>query len=100
MKNEKNVKTKVIGPEGWQEPMVLENEGLTAFLGQRVLLMGLKFFYEGILVSVNGTLAKLQDAGIVYETGRWDAKVYKDLQKVHADLYVNMEAVESFCLSK
>ena len=29
MKNEKNVKTKVIGPEGWQEPMVLENEGLT-----------------------------------------------------------------------
>lgn len=38
------------------------------------------YFYEGILIGVNQTCIKLQDAGIVYSTGDWSNKGYADIQ--------------------
>src|SRR5580700_1618212 len=48
-------------------------EGLESLLGQKVLLLCANYFYTGRLVGVNRTCVLLDEAAIVYETGRWDA---------------------------
>jgi len=76
-------------------------EGLGSFLGERVLLVCAGYFYEGILVGINRTCVKLEDAGIVYSTGSWADKSYSDLQKLHSkDWYVRLGLIESFGKSK
>lgn len=54
-------------------------EGLSALLGKRVLLICAGYFYEGKLIGINKTCVKLEDAGLVYETGVWSDKSYKDI---------------------
>lgn len=79
----------------------VEGEGLVSLLGKRVLLMCAGYFYEGELIGVNETCVKLKDAGIVYLTGNWDAKVYEDIQKLHrSEWYVQTGLIESFGESK
>ena len=79
----------------------IEGEGLTALLGQRVLLLCVGYFYEGKLIGVNDSCVKLEDASIVYSTGKWSDKNYEDIQKLHAkDWYVSTGLIESFGLSK
>lgn len=76
-------------------------EGLEGLLGKRVLLMCAGYFYEGKLLGVNDTCVKLSDPGIVYETGAFSDKEYKDIQKLHTDSwYVSTGLIESFGLSK
>ena len=77
------------------------NEGLDALLGERVLIMCAGYFYEGKLVGVNKTFVKLEDAGLVYETGAWSDSSYKDLQKIgKKEWYVRVPMIESFGKSK
>lgn len=77
------------------------SEGLHALLGQRVLLICAGYFYEGKLIGINKTCVKLEDAGMVYETGPWSEKSYKDIQKLHTpDWYVRLNLIESFGKSK
>lgn len=79
----------------------VEGEGLDALLGERVLLMCAGYFYEGILVGVNDTFVKLDDAAIVYSTGEWSNKNYSDIQKLHQkEWYVMRGLIESFGKSK
>jgi hypothetical protein len=78
-----------------------KTEGLESLLGERVLLMCAGYFYEGILVGVNKTCVKLDDAGIVYSTGAFTEKTYSDLQKLHSkEWYVRLPLIESFGRSK
>lgn len=78
-----------------------DKEGLEGLLGKRVLLMCAGYFYEGKLIGVNKTCVKLEDAGIVYETGKWSDKNYTDLQKLHSpEWYVRKGLIESFGISK
>jgi len=77
----------------------VEGEGLLALLGKRVLLMCLNYFYEGDLVGVNDTCVLLEDAGIVYETGKWSEKSWADRQQLPGPHYVQISAIESFCES-
>ena len=68
----------------------VEGEGLKAFLGQKIMLkimlMCMNYNYAGTVEGVNDTFIKLlgDDAVIVYETGEWTAKSWKDAQKVGA----------------
>lgn len=82
---------------------MIETEGLSSLLGDRVLLMCGNYFYEGVLEGIiedRGDLCvKLSDAGIVYETGAWSDLSWKDRQQLPGDHYVRIEAIESFCLS-
>lgn len=79
----------------------VEGEGLDALLGERVLLMCAGYFYEGVLVGVNDTFVKLDDAAIVYSTGAWSNKSYDDIQKLHQnEWYVQRGLIESFGKSK
>lgn len=76
-------------------------EGLEALLGKKVLLVCAGYFYEGVLIGVNKTCVKLENAGIVYSTGAWSDKNYSDFQKFHTkDWYVRKNLIESFGLSK
>ena len=79
----------------------VENEGLEALMGQRVTLFCGVYIYTGKLVGVNDTCVKLEDAGIVYETGPFTDSKYKDEQRIcGGDHYVRIPAIESFGLAK
>jgi hypothetical protein len=71
-------------------------EGLESLLGQKVLLLCANYFYTGRLVGVNRTCVLLDEAAIVYETGRWDAPEFVDSQSVGRPLYVRTSAIEAF----
>ena len=78
-----------------------ENQGLEALLGERVLLICAGYFYEGKLMGVSGQCVELSDPSIVYETGAFSDKEYKDIQNLHTDTwFVSIPLIESFGKSK
>ena len=78
----------------------VSGEGLTKLLGERVTLFCLNYIYTGTLAGVNESCVLLQDAAIVYETGAFTDKVWKDAQKVPGDWYVQLGCIESFGVLK
>ena len=79
----------------------VEGEGLESLLGERVLLLSMNYFYEGVLAGVNTDCVRLDDPHIVYETGKWNEKSYADRQKLHCPaLYVRTNSIEAFGASK
>jgi O-phosphoseryl-tRNA(Cys) synthetase len=74
----------------------VENEGLTALMGKTVTLFCGVYIYTGKLVGVNDTCVKLKDAGIVYQTGSFTDKKWKDCQSLPNDWYVTTQSIESF----
>jgi hypothetical protein len=78
----------------------VENEGLLALIGQRVTLFCAVYIYTGKLVGVNESCVKLEDASIVYETGAFTTKDWKDAQKLPNEWYVSTKLIESFGVLK
>jgi hypothetical protein len=78
----------------------IEGEGLTALLGEKVILFCMNYFYAGTLTGVNADCVLLEDGGIVYETGPLDSKSWKDLQKIPGPLYVRIASIEAFAKGK
>ena len=79
----------------------VQGEGLEALLDENVLVFGLNYIYTGKLVGVNDTFIKIEGAKIVYETGAFSEKQYKDAQSLPAsDWYIQTSAIESFGLGK
>ena len=78
-----------------------EVHGLEALLGEKVLIFCLNYIYTGILVGVNSTFIELKDPAIVYETGPFTDKGYKDAQPLHTSTWnVQIGVIESFGVSK
>ena len=74
-----------------------EGEGLEKFLGEKVLLMCINYFYHGKLLGINDTCVLLGEPSIVYETGPFSGAAYKDAQRLPADeWYVATAMIESF----
>jgi hypothetical protein len=79
------------------EVVEVEGEGLVKLLGQKVLLLCANYFYAGTLAGVNKEDLLLTNPQIVYETGEWAAKGYKDAQSLHIpELYVRLSAIEAY----
>ena len=74
----------------------VQGEGLEKLLGERVTLFCMNYIYTGTLTGVNETCVLLTDAGIVYETGPFDEKAWKDVQSLPHDWYVQTASIESF----
>lgn len=74
----------------------VQGEGLDKLLGERVTLFCMNYIYTGTLTGVNDTCVLLTDAAIVYETGGFGEKNWKDAQKLPHDWYVQTAAIESF----
>ena len=77
-----------------------DGEGLEALMGQRITLFCMNYIYTGKLVGVNVTCVKLSDPAIVYETGAFSDKAWKDAQALPNDLYVSTAAIEAFGVIK
>jgi len=73
-----------------------ENEGLMSLLGHQVEIRCNVYIYAGILVGVNDTCIKLDRCAIVYETGLFSDKNYKDAQLLGNGQYVQLGLIESF----
>ena len=84
--------------------MIIENtgaEGLESLLGETITLFCMCYFYTGKLVGVNSSCIKLEDPYIVYETGDFAEKGWKDAQKLpHKYFYITTNTIESFGLMK
>ena len=74
----------------------VEGEGLIGLMGQRVTLFCLNYIYTGKLAGVNETCVLLEDAAIVYETGAFNEKNWKDAQSLPKPVYVMLRCIESF----
>ena len=71
-------------------------EGFEKFLGERITLFCVNYIYTGKLSGVNDTYLLLTDAGIVYETGAFTEKNWKDCQALPNDFYVMIQSIEGF----
>lgn len=78
------------------EVQEVDGEGMLSLIGERVLIFSLNYIYTGKLVGVNSTCVLLEEPGIVYETGSYSDKKFKDCQYLSQPLYVQLAAVESF----
>lgn len=79
----------------------VSGEGLESLLGERVMLLCLNYIYAGVLEGVNTDCVLLAEPSIVYETGEWSAKQWKDAQRLPCEkLYVQRGAIESFGIGK
>lgn len=77
-----------------------EDEGLLAIIGERITVFCANYFYTGKLVGVNQSCILLHDAAVVYETGPFNEKQWKDAQPLPGPWYVQILAIESFGLLK
>lgn len=79
-------------------PVITEEEGgLVLLLGKKVLLICDSYFYYGQLTGVNDTNVELSNPSIVYETGEWSSKNWKDSQKLPSSkLNVSISKIESW----
>lgn len=78
----------------------VNEEGLEKLLGERISLFCMNYIYTGKLIGVNDKVVLLQDAAIVYETGPFSEKGWKDAQPLLHDWYVMLSSVESFGVLK
>ena len=78
----------------------VDGEGLVGLMGQRVTLFCANYIYTGNLTGVNDTCVLLEDAGIVYETGSFTEKNWKDYQRVADKIYVTTQSIEMFAITK
>jgi hypothetical protein len=81
---------------------VVENseEGFLSLMGQNVTLFCANYIYAGKLVGVNDSQLKLEDAKIVYETGAFSTKDWKDAQQLPNAIYVRFSAIEMYTVLK
>ncbi len=78
----------------------VSDEGLEGLLGEVVTLLCVNYFYTGKLVGVNETCVKLDNPSIIYETGEWSSKSWKDAQALPGSIYVQTAAIEAFGVLK
>lgn len=77
----------------------VENEGIMSLIGEKVILFCMNYFYAGTLSGVNDDCVLLVDGGIVYETGAFSDKQWKDFQRI-GSLYVRINSIEAYAKGK
>ena len=78
---------------------VVENkeEGFMALMGENVEVFCGIYIYAGKLVGVNTSCIKLANPHLVYETGAFNDKKYKDAQSMNREFhYIQQGFIESF----
>ena len=78
----------------------VDGEGLMGLMGERITLFCMNYIYTGKLTGVNESCVLLEEPAIVYETGSFDDKKWKDAQSLPNKLYVQISAIESFGVVK
>jgi hypothetical protein len=80
-----------------QNVIEVQEEGFLALIGKNIEVFCGIYIYAGKLVGVNTTCIKLENPHIVYETGGFLDKKYKDAQHMGREFhYIATSFVESF----
>ena len=74
----------------------VEQEGFLALLEETITCFCAVYIYTGKLVGVNDDCIKLENPAIVYETGSFDTKNWKDVQKLPNEIYIQKGMIEAF----
>ena len=75
-------------------------EGLPKLLGERVTLF-CNYIYTGILIGVNDDCVLLSEPSIVFETGPFNEKNWKTIERLPTNEFYVMKAhIESFGITK
>ena len=75
----------------------VENEGLMKLMGKKVTFFCLNYIYTGDLIGINDTCVLISNPAIVYETGPFTDKTFKDEQSLCvAEFYIQKCCIESF----
>jgi hypothetical protein len=82
------------------EVIEVENEGLISLLNKNVTFFCAVYIYTGKLVGVNTSYVKLESPKIVYETGDFTSREWKDAQALPNELYLQLSMIESFGIVK
>ena len=78
----------------------VENEGFMALMDEVITIFSLNYIYTGKLIGFNESCVLLESPSIVYETGSFDSKGWKDAQKLPNQIYVQINCIESFGVVK
>ena len=80
-----------------KEIVEVADEGFHVLLGKNVEIYCGVYIYAGKLVGVNSTCVKLANPHLVYETGAFLDKKYKDAQHMGREFhYIASTLIESF----
>ena len=79
---------------------IVDGEGLEKLIGQRITVFCSNYIYTGNLVGVNQDDILLENPGIVYETGPFDEKKWKDMQSLPSPWYIRVTSIESYGVLK
>jgi hypothetical protein len=80
-----------------QNVVEVKEEGFLALIGKNIEVFCGIYIYAGKLVGVNTTCIKLSNPHVVYETGGFLDKKYKDAQHMGREHhYISTSFVESF----
>ena len=74
----------------------VDGKGMESLLGEQVTFFCMNYIYTGKLISINDTCVLLEKPSIVYETGAFCDKAWKDAQRLPNALYVQFSAIEAF----
>lgn len=79
------------------ETKQVADEGFLSLLGKNVEIFCGNYIYAGKLVGVNTTCVKLANPHLVYETGAFLDKKYRDAQHMGREFhYIASTLIESF----
>ena len=78
----------------------VDGEGLIGLMGEVVTLFCMNYIYTGKLTGLNETCVCLESPKIVYETGAFSEKNWKDAQALPNKLYVQTATIEAFGIVK
>ena len=79
------------------ETKEVKEEGFMALLGKNIEIFCGNYIYAGKLVGVNTTCVKLANPHLVYETGGFMDKKYKDAQNMGREFhYIATTLIESY----
>ena len=75
-------------------------EGFESLMGETITCFCAIYIYTGKLVGVNQTCIKLENPKIVYETGPFHEKEWKDAQSLPNTMYLQTAMIELFGVLK
>lgn len=69
-------------------------------LEHRVTFWCINYIYTGTVVEITDQYICLRDAAVVYETGAFSDKAWKDAQSLPHEFYIMRDAIEGFGIVK
>ena len=73
---------------------------MESLMGEVITIFSLNYIYTGKLVGVNDTCCLLEKPKIVYETGAFSDKKWKDAQDLPHEIYIQYACIEAFGIVK